>query len=225
MTVVVPIAPRVPIILPGEEETSWIDVREKLNRNRILFLCQEIEAEISNDLMGLMLYLSMENSTQDLYLFINSPGGDIIHGMAIHNIMRFIPYDINTICLGLAASIASYVLVGGEYKKRIALPHARIMIHQPACYWVEVEDEDDDDKDDEDKIDKIQKMGHIDSYNECKSIMSIRETIARVYSERTGKPLWIISQDLERDFYMSAIEAKAYGIVDCIKEKSKKQNI
>lgn len=203
--------PKVPVILPGEEETSWIDIKDHLNRNRILFLCQELDTEISNDLMGLMLYLSMEDYTQDFYLFINSPGGEIINGMAIHNIMRFIPSDINTICLGIAASIASYVLVGGEYKKRIALPHARIMIHQPACNFVFPEN------DDEDKVGLL--------YSELEGIMSIRETITRVYSERTGKPLWIISQDLERDFYMSAIEAKAYGIVDRIKEKSKKQNI
>nr|YP_010015678.1 clp protease proteolytic subunit [Rhipsalis baccifera]QOI72662.1 clp protease proteolytic subunit [Rhipsalis baccifera] len=210
MTVIIPIIPKVPVRLPGRKRTSWRDLTSHLNRKRILFLCQELDTEISSNLISAMLYLSMQDYTQDLYLFINSPGGEIINGMAIHNIMRFIPSHINTICLGIAASMACYVLVGGESKKRAALPHARIMIHQPACNFVFPG------KDNEDKAGPV--------YSELEGIISIRETITRVYSERTGKPFWMISQDLERDFYMSAMEAKDYGIVDRIVDRIKEKS-
>nr|QTI91365.1 clp protease proteolytic subunit [Ferocactus setispinus] len=188
----------VPVRLPGDEEDSWIDILDELARQRTLFLCDEVETELSNEIICLMIYLGMENTSQSLYLFINSPGGEVISGMAIHNVMQFIPSGIVTICLGLAASIASYILVGGAYKKRVAFPHARIMLHQPSAnFEVDKEEEEED-----------------ELYGEFAELMTLRERIVRGYSERTGKPPWIISQDLERDVYMSATEAKAYGIVD-----------
>lgn len=124
--------PQVTVRLPGDEETSWVDLTEQLNRNRILFLCEELDTDISNDIIGLMLYFGMGDNTQDLYLFINSPGGEILNGIAVHNVMQFVPTPVSTICLGMAASTAAYILVGGEYKKRVAFPHARIMIHNPS---------------------------------------------------------------------------------------------
>jgi ATP-dependent Clp protease protease subunit len=124
--------PKVPGMMPGDEEQSWVELYQKLSRKGILFLCKEIEEEIANKIMGLMLYLSMEDHTRPLHLYINSPGGGVIQGMAIHNIIRFIPTEVNTICMGTAASIASYVLLAGTKEKRFALPHARIMIHQPS---------------------------------------------------------------------------------------------
>nr|YP_009159810.1 ATP-dependent Clp protease proteolytic subunit [Carnegiea gigantea]AKR06831.1 ATP-dependent Clp protease proteolytic subunit [Carnegiea gigantea] len=201
--------PQVPVRLPGDEETSWVDLTEQLNRNRILFLCEELDTDISNDIIGLMLYLGMEDNTQDLYLFINSVGGEIISGMTMYNVMQFVPTAVSTICLGMAASMASYILVGGEYKKRVAFPHARIMIHQPSAALTSPDE----------------KREVSELYNELEELVAIRETVTRGYSERTGKPVWIISQDMERDFFMSATEAKAYGIVDLIKGTSKKQNI
>ncbi|KAJ8434634.1 hypothetical protein Cgig2_032912 [Carnegiea gigantea] len=139
------------------------------------------------------------------------PRGEVINIMAMRNVMRFVPPDVNTICLEIAASMASYVLARREYKKCVALPHARIMIHQHACPFAFTNNDDED------------RAGLL--YSELEALLTIRETTTRVYSERMGKPIRIISQDLERDFYMSAIEAKAYGIVDHINEKSKKQNI
>nr|QTI91192.1 clp protease proteolytic subunit [Echinocactus grusonii] len=191
--------PKVPFRIPGDEEASWVELYQRLSRGRILFLCDELETELSNEIMGLMIYLGMEDTSQSLYLFINSPGGEVINGMAIYNVMQFIPSGVVTICLGIAASMASYILVGGEYKKRVALPHARIMIHQPSANF-------NTDREEESSVDEL--------YGELAELLTIRETLARGYSERTGKPLWIISQDLERDIYMSATEAKAYGIVD-----------
>lgn len=124
----------------------------------------------------------------------------------MHNVMEFVPPHVNTICAGIAASIASYVWAGGQFHKRVALPHARIMIHQPASTLTDEND------------------NNIDLLDcEFESIFAMREVL--VYSERTGKPVWIISQDLERDVVMSAKEAKAYGIIDHIKENLEKQNI
>ena len=200
MTISITLPPLVPVRFPGDEEDTWVDVIEELNHNRILFLCDELETELSNEIIGLMIYLGTENTSESLYLFINSPGGEVINGMAIDNIMQFIPSSVATICLGIAASMASYILAGGRRKKRVAFPHARIMIHQPSANFRKEEGEE------EGNIDEL--------YGELAELVTLRESLARGYSERTKKPLWIISQDLERDVYMSATEAKAYGIVD-----------
>lgn len=96
----------------------------RLHRERLLFLGQEVDSEISNQLVGLMVYLSIEDETRDLYLFINSPGGWVIPGIAIYDTMQFVPPDVHTICMGLAASMGSFILVGGEITKRLAFPHA-----------------------------------------------------------------------------------------------------
>ncbi|KAJ8425444.1 hypothetical protein Cgig2_032244 [Carnegiea gigantea] len=187
--------PQVPVRLPGDEEISWVDLTKQLNHNRILFLCEELDTDISNDIISLMLYLGVEDK--------------IINGMTMYNAMQFVPTALSTICLGMAASMASYILVGGEYKKRVAFPHARIMIHQPSAALNSSDG----------------KWEVSEFYSELEELMAIRETVTRGYSERTSKPIWIISQDMERDFFMSATEAKAYGIIDLIKGTSKKQNI
>nr|QFG71176.1 clp protease proteolytic subunit [Mammillaria albiflora] len=197
--------PKVPVRFPGDEEDSWVDLNEELNRNNIIFLCDELEAEISNEIMALMIYLG-EDKTQSLYFFINSPGGEVINGIAIDNVMQLIRSPVMTICLGIAASMASYILAGGAYKKRVAFPHARIMIHQPSANLNKYKDEDEDEDEEVESIDLL--------YAEFTELLNLRETLARGYSKRTGKPLWIISQDIERDVYMSATEAQAYGIVD-----------
>lgn len=143
-----------------------------------------------------MIYLSIEKDTKDLYLFINSPGGWVISGMAIYDTMQFVRPDVQTICMGLAASIASFILVGGEITKRIAFPHARVMIHQPASSFYEAQ------------------TGEV--ILEAEELLKLRETITRVYVQRTGKPIWVVSEDMERDVFMSATEAQAYGIVDLV---------
>nr|YP_010637801.1 clp protease proteolytic subunit [Saxifraga consanguinea]WBQ50443.1 clp protease proteolytic subunit [Saxifraga consanguinea] len=188
--------PKVPFRIPGEEDASWVDVYNRLYRERVLFLGQEVDSEISNQLIGLMVYLSIEDDTQDLYLFINSPGGWVISGVAIYDTMQFVIPDVHTICMGLAASMGSLILVGGEITKRIAFPHARVMIHQPAASFSEG------------------KTGEF--ILEAKELLKLRETITRVYVQRTGKSLWVVSEDLERDVFMSATEAQAHGIVDLV---------
>nr|YP_009757545.1 ATP-dependent Clp protease proteolytic subunit [Carya sinensis]QIM59545.1 ATP-dependent Clp protease proteolytic subunit [Carya sinensis] len=188
--------PKVPFRSPGEEDASWVDVN-RLYRERLLFLGQEVDSEISNQLIGLMVYLSIEDDTKDLYLFINSPGGWVIPGVAIYDTMQFVGPDVQTICMGLAASMGSFILVGGEITKRLAFPHARrVMIHQPASSFYEAQ------------------TGEF--IQEAEELLKLRETITRVYVQRTGKPLWVVSEDMERDVFMSAREAQAHGIVDLV---------
>nr|YP_009770533.1 ATP-dependent Clp protease proteolytic subunit [Astragalus bhotanensis]AJE71759.1 ATP-dependent Clp protease proteolytic subunit [Astragalus canadensis]QIT01235.1 ATP-dependent Clp protease proteolytic subunit [Astragalus bhotanensis]UWV18770.1 ATP-dependent Clp protease proteolytic subunit [Astragalus bhotanensis]BEG72078.1 ATP-dependent Clp protease proteolytic subunit [Astragalus odoratus] len=188
--------PKVPFVVPGDEDASWIDLYNRLFQERLLFLGQEVNSEISNQLVGLMVYLSLEDKTKDLYLFINSPGGDVISGMAMFDAMHFVEAEVQTVCVGLAASMASLLLVGGEITKRLAFPHARVMIHQPAS--------------------SFQEGQSVECMLEANELLKMRETITQIYAQRTGKPSWQISKDMERDFFMSAEEAQAYGIVDMV---------
>nr|YP_009449815.1 clp protease proteolytic subunit [Tacca leontopetaloides]ANA91343.1 clp protease proteolytic subunit [Tacca leontopetaloides]UYP38854.1 clp protease proteolytic subunit [Tacca leontopetaloides] len=187
--------PKVPFRSPGEEDAVWVDVN-RLYRERLLFLGQEVDNEVSNQLVGLMVYLSIEDATKDLYLFINSPGGWVIPGMAIYDTMQFVPTNVHTICMGLAASMGSLILVGGEITKRLAFPHARVMIHQPASSFYEAQ------------------AGEF--ILEAEELLKLRETLTKVYVQRTGNPLWVVSEDMERDAFMSATEAQAHGIVDLV---------
>nr|YP_009738872.1 ATP-dependent Clp protease proteolytic subunit [Gentiana apiata]QIC19226.1 ATP-dependent Clp protease proteolytic subunit [Gentiana apiata]UFP91382.1 ATP-dependent Clp protease proteolytic subunit [Gentiana apiata] len=205
--------PKVPFRSPGEGEASWVDVIPKgynctlinrLYRERLLFLGQAVDSEISNQLIGLMIYLSIEDDNKNLYLFINSPGGWVIPGIAIYDTMQFVRPDVHTICMGLAASMGSFILVGGEITKRLAFPHAwrqiiRVMIHQPASSFYEAP------------------TGEV--ILEAEELLKLRETITRVYGQKTGKSLWVVSEDMERDVFMSATEAQAYGIVDLVAVK------
>nr|YP_009450118.1 clp protease proteolytic subunit [Burmannia oblonga]ANK36315.1 clp protease proteolytic subunit [Burmannia oblonga] len=187
--------PKVPFRSPGEEDAVWVDIN-RLYRERILFLGQEIDSEISNQLVGLIVYLTIEDNTKDLYLFINSPGGWVIPGISLYDIIQFVPQDVHTICIGLAASMGSLILVGGEITKRLAFPNARVMIHQPYSSFYEA------------------KTGEF--ILEAEELLKLRETLTKVYAKRTGNPLSLVSEDMERDVFMSALEAKAYGIVDLV---------
>nr|YP_010604819.1 Clp protease proteolytic subunit [Paphiopedilum venustum]YP_010605123.1 Clp protease proteolytic subunit [Paphiopedilum wardii]QXO15165.1 Clp protease proteolytic subunit [Paphiopedilum venustum]WAN79753.1 Clp protease proteolytic subunit [Paphiopedilum venustum]WAN80209.1 Clp protease proteolytic subunit [Paphiopedilum wardii] len=188
--------PKVPFRSPGEEDAVWVDLYNRLHRERLLFLGQEVDSEISNQLAGLMVYLSIEDATRDLYLFINSPGGWVVPGIAIYDTMQFVVPDVHTICMGLAASMGSFILVGGEITKRLAFPHARVMIHQPASSFYEAQ------------------AGEF--ILEAEELLKIRENLTKVYVQRTYNPLWVISEDMERDVFMSATEAQAHGIVDLV---------
>nr|YP_010046970.1 clp protease proteolytic subunit [Coptis omeiensis]QPJ79237.1 clp protease proteolytic subunit [Coptis omeiensis] len=188
--------PKVPFRSPGEEDAVWIDIYNRLYRERLIFLGQAVNSEISNQIIGLMVYLSIEDETKDLYLFINSPGGWITPGVSIYDTMQFVSPDVHTICMGLAASMGSLILVGGEITKRIAFPHAWVMIHQPASSYYEAQ------------------TGEF--VLEAEELLRLREILTRVYVQRTGNPLWVVSEDMERDVFMSATEAQAHGIVDLV---------
>nr|YP_010343568.1 clp protease proteolytic subunit [Solanum trachycyphum]YP_010344343.1 clp protease proteolytic subunit [Solanum riparium]YP_010346370.1 clp protease proteolytic subunit [Solanum iltisii]UNZ86901.1 clp protease proteolytic subunit [Solanum trachycyphum]UNZ87760.1 clp protease proteolytic subunit [Solanum riparium]UNZ90202.1 clp protease proteolytic subunit [Solanum iltisii] len=193
--------PRVIFKLPGDPISSWIDIYNRLYRERLLFLGQGINTTLSNQLIGLMIYLSMEDENKELYLFVNSPGGWVIPGIAIYDTMQFVRPDIHTVCIGLAASMGSFILVGGQLNKRIAFPHARVMMHEPASGFY---------------------MAQVGEFVvEAGELLKLRETLTRVYAERTGKPFWVVSEDMERDIFMSATEAQAYGIVDFVAVQEK----
>nr|YP_010566524.1 clp protease proteolytic subunit [Medicago lesinsii]UZC31911.1 clp protease proteolytic subunit [Medicago lesinsii] len=188
--------PKVPFTLPEDEDASWVDLYNRLYQERFLFLGQEVNTEVSNQLVGLMVYLSLEDKSRDLYLFINSPGGEVISGMGIFDMMQVVEADVQTVCVGLAASMGSLILVGGEITKRLAFPHARVMIHQPATSLFE------------------------GTSGECRleadELLKMRDTMTNLYAQRTGKAFWKIYKDMERDFFMSAEEAQAHGIVDAV---------
>nr|AHA59642.1 clp protease proteolytic subunit [Lygodium japonicum] len=188
--------PKVPFRLPGEEDAVWVDVFNRLYRERLLFLGQQVDDEIANQLIGIMMYPNGEDESKDTYLYVNSPGGAVLAGISVYDAMQFVVPDVHTICMGLAASMGSSILTGGEITKRIALPHARVTIHQPAS-------------------------SHYDGQagecvTEAEEVSKLRDCITRVYVQRTGKPLWMIPEDMERDVFMSAEEAKNYGIVDFV---------
>src|SRR6266487_1961594 len=116
--------PKVPYLMPEEDEASWVDLYHLLYEERLLFLGQEVNSEISNQLNGLMVYLSLQDKTKDLYLFINSPGGELMSGMAMFDTMQFVKAEVQTVCVGIAVSMASLLLLGGEITKRLAFSHA-----------------------------------------------------------------------------------------------------
>nr|YP_010233215.1 proteolytic subunit of the ATP-dependent Clp protease [Centranthera grandiflora]QSX28417.1 proteolytic subunit of the ATP-dependent Clp protease [Centranthera grandiflora] len=188
--------PKVVFRIPGDEDASWVDLYNRLYRERILFLFDEVETELSNQIMGLIIFLSIEDGTKDVYLLINSPGGSVICGIGIFDTMHFVPAEVITLCMGFAASMASFILVGGVITRRVAYPSARVMIHQPASSFFEAQ------------------AGEM--ILEGEEMLNLREKITNVYVQRTGKPFEVISEDMERDFYMSATEAKTYGIIDLV---------
>jgi ATP-dependent Clp protease protease subunit len=143
-----------------------------------------------------MIYLSSEDETRDIFMYINSPGGSVLAGLAVFDTMDYVQPDITTICMGMAMSMGSFVLSAGEFGKRIAMPHARVMIHQPSSAYYD---------------------GQAGEFlMEANEVLRIRDEITRIYSIRTGQPRNLISEDLERDSFMSAEEAKEYGVVDHI---------
>nr|UOH96456.1 ATP-dependent Clp protease proteolytic subunit [Berberis fortunei] len=190
--------PKVPFRIPGDEDATWVDLINRLHRERLLFLGDSIEDELANQVMGLMLFLNIEDKDLEQWLFINSPGGWIVPGVGIYDMMQLVIPDVNTVCMGVAASMASFVLVGGEITKRLAFLRARVMMHQPAGTFFQQE---------------------IPGYTlESRAISEFRDRIVKIYSVRTQQPHWVIAADLERDTFMDASEAKEYGIIDLIAE-------
>ena len=185
--------PKVPFRLPGEPSAQWVDLYNRLYRERVLFLCQELDDELANQLVGIMVFLTAEDNSKGLYIYINSPGGSVTSGIAVYDGMNYATIDITTICVGTAASMASFVLAGGEKGKRIALPHSRIMINQP----------------------EVGNQGQASEVlSESEEVIRLRLEVAKIYAQRTGQSLSKISRDMDRDQFMSAREAKEYGIVD-----------
>jgi ATP-dependent Clp protease protease subunit len=191
--------PKVPYAVGEDEENAeWYDLYNCLYLDRYLFLFQDLKEELGNQLMGIMLYLNTEeDNTDDLWFYINSPGGQMGPGIGLYDVMGFIKPDTNTICLGRASSIASFVVMGGTTGKRVAAPNSRMMIHQPAGG----------------------NQGQISLlFSEIQELIRLRRTVIDVYSERTGQTRDRIIEDMGRDEYMTAQEARDYGLVDLVGE-------
>lgn len=176
------------------------DIFSRLLKDRIIFLGDEVNDVTSNLVVAQLLFLEAEDPDKDIYLYINSPGGSITAGMAIYDTMQYIKPDVSTICMGMAASMGSFLLTAGAKGKRYALPNGEIMIHQPlGGFQGQATD--------------------IDIH--AKRILRTKETLNKILSERTGQPLSKIEDDVERDYFMSAEEAKEYGLIDEVITKKK----
>ena len=171
------------------------DIYSRLLKDRIIFLGEEVNDTTASLVVAQMLFLEAEDPDKDIHFYINSPGGSISAGLAIYDTMRYIKCDVSTICIGMAASMGAFLLAGGAKGKRFALPNAEIMIHQPSGGT----------------------QGQAtDIKINAEHILRIRENLNKLLAENTGKPIETIEQDTERDNWLTADEAKEYGLIDAV---------
>jgi ATP-dependent Clp protease protease subunit len=172
------------------------DIYSRLLKERIIFLGGPIDDDVANIVIAQLLFLQTEDAKKDISIYINSPGGSVTAGMAILDTMNYIKPDVSTVCIGIAASAASVILSAGAKGKRFSLPNSEVMIHQP---WIE-------------------SMGGqaTDIEIRARHIIKTRENLNKILAKNTGKPLEQIQKDVERDFFMTAEEAKKYGLIDKI---------
>jgi ATP-dependent Clp protease protease subunit len=173
-------------------ERGW-DLYSRLLKDRIVFLGSEIDDGIANIIIAQLLFLDSEDPEKDIMLYINSPGGDLISGLAIYDTMQYLHCDVATVCTGQAASMGSFLLATGTKGKRYALPHATVMIHQPLAGF---------------------RGQATDVEIHAREILRARDTMNELYAKHTGQSVDKISHDTERDNFMTAPEAKAYGLID-----------
>lgn len=176
----------------GKGERAF-DIFSRLLRERIVFLGSQVDDTTSNLIMSQLLFLEAEDPEKDIYLYINSPGGSVYAGMAILDTMNHVRPDVCTICMGLAASMGAFLLSAGAKGKRMSLPNARIMIHQP--------------------LGGAQGQA-VDIEIQAREILYIKRSLNEMLAEQTGKPIEQIEEDTERDFFMSPVEAQQYGLID-----------
>jgi ATP-dependent Clp protease protease subunit len=174
------------------------DIYSRLLKERVIFIVGPVEDQMANLVVAQLLFLESENPDKDVALYINSPGGIVSSGLAIYDTMQFIKPDVTTICLGQAASMGSLLLAGGAKGKRYCLPHSRVMIHQPSGGY---------------------QGQSTDIEIHTREIIDLRERLNRILSLHTGQPIERIKTDTDRDNFMSAEQAVAYGIVDHVLEK------
>ena len=189
----------VPIVIEQSNrgERSF-DIYSRLLRERIIFITGAIEDHMASLVTAQLLFLESENPKKDIFMYINSPGGVVTAGLAIHDTMQYIRPKIGTVCIGQAASMGSFLLAAGEPGMRVALTNSRIMVHQPSG--------------------GAQGMAS-DIEIQAREILKLRESLNRILAERTGQPLEKIRNDSERDFFMSGPEARDYGLIDQVLER------
>jgi ATP-dependent Clp protease protease subunit len=189
----------VPIVIEtsGRGERAY-DIYSRLLRERLIFLVGPVDDHTANLVVAQMLFLESENPDKDISLYINSPGGSVSAGMSIFDTMQFIKPDVSTLCMGMAASMGSFLLMAGAKGKLYALPNSRVMIHQPSGGA----------------------QGQAtDIEIHAREILKTREQLNRIYAERTGQSIEKIRADMERDFFMDPEESKAYGLIDKVLSK------
>lgn len=183
----------------GHGERSY-DIYSRLLKDRIVFLGSAIDDQVANSITAQMLFLAAEDPEKDIHFYINSPGGSTSAGFAIYDTMQYVKPDVQTICSGMAASFAAILLMSGTHGKRFALPNSEVMIHQPhggaqgQASDIEIS---------------------------ARRIIRTRERLNQIAAERTGQPIERIAQDMDRDYFMTAEEAKAYGILDQVIQNPK----
>ena len=189
----------VPIVIEtsGRGERAY-DIYSRLLRERVVFLVGPVNDATANLVVAQLLFLESENPDKDISLYINSPGGSVSAGMSIFDTMQFIKPDVSTLCMGMAASMGAFLLAAGAKGKRFCLPNSKVMIHQP--------------------LGGAQGQA-TDIEIHAREILKTREQLNRILAERTGQPLEKIQADTERDYYMSATEARDYGLVDQVIDK------
>lgn len=186
--------PSVPYRLPGSQYERWVDIYTRLGVERILFLGQEVNDGVANALVAQMLYLDSDDSSKPIYLYINSPGGSVTAGLAIYDTIQYVKSDVVTICVGLAASMGAFLLAAGTKGKRLALPHSRIMIHQP--------------------LGGTSQRQASDIEIEAREILRLKDQLNQQLAEMTGQNLEKLEKDTDRDYFLSAAEALEYGLID-----------
>jgi len=178
------------------------DIFSRLLRERIIFLVGPVDDAVANLVVAQLLFLESENPDKDINLYINSPGGSVTAGMSIYDTMQFVRCDVSTMCVGQAASMGAFLLAAGTPGKRYALPNARVMIHQPSGGSRGVA---------------------ADIAIQAREILLMRERLNRILAEHTGQTPERIAEDTERDYWMTAAEAKAYGLIDKVQESRRKK--
>ncbi|HEX5353149.1 MAG TPA: ATP-dependent Clp endopeptidase proteolytic subunit ClpP [Rhodanobacteraceae bacterium] len=181
------------------------DIYSRLLKERVIFLVGEVNDQVANVLIAQMLFLESENPEKDINLYINSPGGSVTAGLAIYDTLQYLKPDVSTMCIGQAASMGSLLLCAGAKGKRLSLPHSRIMIHQPWAGGISG------------------KATDIEIH--AREILTMREQLNEILSHHTGKPIETITHDTERDRFMSATEAKDYGLIDSVFERRTEESV
>ena len=174
------------------------DIYSRLLKERVIFLVGPVEDQVANLLVAQMLFLESENPDKDIHLYINSPGGSVTAGMSVYDTMQFIKPDVSTMCIGQAASMGAFLLAAGTVEKRFCLPNSRIMIHQPSGGA----------------------QGQAtDIHIQAQEILKTKDRLNRLFAVHTGRSMDKIAEDTERDTFMSAVEAKDYGLVEAVLDK------
>jgi len=189
----------VPMVIEttGRGERAY-DIYSRMLKERVVFLVGQVEDHMANLVVAQLLFLESENPDKDIHLYINSPGGAVNAGLAIYDTMQFIKPDVSTVCIGQAASMGALILTGGAKGKRFALPHARMMVHQPMGGF----------------------QGQATDFDiHAREILRVRERLNQIMVKHTGRAMDQIKDDTDRDYFMDGEEAKAFGLIDTVIEK------